>query len=182
MRLQYFLGVLLAGVLMACSGSGPDASPLTGSSTPPAQDSPAYDYEDTAAGQTVYVPVYSHVYQDRKRTPFNLVATLSVRNTDLEHPIRLISVRYYTSQGKLLRNYLDEPLSLPPLAATDFVVDEHDPNGSSTNFIVEWVAEVDVHEPVVEAVMISTMLSQGLSFTSPGRVIRSLHNHVATTP
>ena len=63
---------------------------------------------------------------------------------------------------------------MAPLAATDLVVDEHDDAGSSTNFIVEWVAEEEVHEPIIESIMVSTELSQGLSFTCPGRVIRTL--------
>jgi hypothetical protein len=124
------------------------------------------------------VPVYSHVYQDRRGKPFNLVTTLSVRNTDLAHPIQLTTVRYYNSKGELLRNLLEHPRTLGPLATTDFAVDEHDNDGSGTSLIVEWVAEQEVHEPVIEAVMISTALSQGLSFTSPGRVIRTLPSAV----
>jgi hypothetical protein len=34
------------------------------------------------AGQTIYVPVYSHVYF-RDKSPYLLAVTLSVRNTDL---------------------------------------------------------------------------------------------------
>jgi len=180
MRSIQFLPALALALAVSCSSTAPDSAVYTPSESPPSQDSPAYDYRDMAAGQTIYVPVYSHVYQDRKRTPFNLVATLSVRNTDLDHPITITSVRYYTSAGKLVKNYLEQPLRLAPLAATDFVVDEHDENGSGTNFIVEWASEEEVHEPIVETVMISTMLSQGLSFTCPGRVIRSLHNGPAT--
>jgi hypothetical protein len=162
-------------LLLACGA--PDSGRVTPAATaPPSEHSPAYDDQDMVAGQTIYVPVYSHVYQDSRRRPFNLVTTLSVRNTDLEHPLQVTSVRYYSSRGQLVRNYVEQPLTLGPLAATDFVVDEHDADGSSTNFIVEWVAENEVHEPVVEAVMISTMLSQGLSFTAPGRPIRNLRN------
>jgi hypothetical protein len=35
-----------------------------------------------SAGQTVYVPIYSHIYSGLKGRPFNLAATLSIRNTD----------------------------------------------------------------------------------------------------
>jgi hypothetical protein len=47
-----------------------------------------------------------------------------------------------------------------------------DQGGSGANFIVEWTAATTVSEPVVEAVMISAQAGQGISFLSPGRVIK----------
>jgi hypothetical protein len=41
------------------------------------------------------------------------------------------------------------------------------------NFIVEWVASTEVSEPIVEAIMIGTDFQQGISFTSPGKVIKN---------
>jgi hypothetical protein len=38
-----------------------------------------------STGQTVYVPIYSHIYSGLKGRPFNLAATLSIRNTDPKH-------------------------------------------------------------------------------------------------
>jgi uncharacterized protein DUF3124 len=172
-RITLIFGLL---ILVCCSGEPSATAPPEQQSAAPTISPSSYDDLDLAAGQTIYVPVYSHVYQDRKRRPFNLVATLSVRNTDLAHPIQVTTVRYYNSKGGLIQKLLEHPISLGPLATTDFAVDEHDDGGSGTSFIVEWVAEQDVHEPVIEAVMISTALSQGLSFTSPGRVIRTLHS------
>lgn len=55
-----------------------------------------------AMGQTIYVPVYSHIYHQDQQKIFNLAATLSIRNTDLTNPIIITSVRYYDSDGKLL--------------------------------------------------------------------------------
>ena len=125
-----------------------------------------------SGGQSVYVPIYSHVYHhDRTRT-FNLTATLSVRNTDSESAIHLDSVRYYDTEGELVESFLDGVLSLPPLASVDYVVEERDVRGGSgANFIVEWSAEGPVTAPVIEAVMVSTKSSQGISFRSPGRVL-----------
>jgi hypothetical protein len=39
-------------------------------------------------GQTVYVPIYSHIYSGIKARPFDLAATLSIRNTDPTHSSR----------------------------------------------------------------------------------------------
>ena len=121
-------------------------------------------------GQTVYVPVYSHVYHQRSRRQL-LTATLSVRNTDLKHEIVVTSVRYYDTSGEEVRSYLDEPLQVGPLATVDFVVEHDDVGGRRHNFIVTWTAGKPVTEPVVEAVMIDTSGQQGISFARRGTVI-----------
>jgi hypothetical protein len=64
-------------------------------------------------------------------------------------------------------------VELKPLASTDFFVAADDKiGGSGANFIVEWVAEKTVNEPVVEAIAIGTSSSQGISFVSPGKVLK----------
>jgi hypothetical protein len=104
----------------------------------------------------------------------DLTATLSVRNTDLTHPIIISSANYYDTNGKLVRKYLEQPVELGALAATDFVINQEDTKGGSgASFIVEWVAQQPVSTPVIEAIMINTSGNQGLSFVSPGRVIKS---------
>ena len=46
-------------------------------------------------GQTVYVPVYSHILVGDRELPFAMSANLSVRNTDPANPITVVSVDYY---------------------------------------------------------------------------------------
>lgn len=124
--------------------------------------------------QTVYVPLYSHIYaDDRYRDkPFNLTATLSVRNTDPKERLRLISVDYYDSSGKKLRGYLDAPAVIPQLGSTRYIVQDSDTSGGSgAKFLVTWEADEAITEPIVESVMIGTKLQQGISFVSRGRVI-----------
>lgn len=129
---------------------------------------------DVTSGQTIYVPAYSEMYIMRDRT-IDLAVTLAIHNTDFDHPIILTSVRYYDTQGQLLREYLAEPRQLGPLASTEFFVDANEQSGGlGTNFIVEWVAEEPVFEPVVEAIMLNTSGNQGISLTSYGRVINQI--------
>ncbi len=124
-------------------------------------------------GQTIYVPIYSHIYTLNKSRVINLAATLSIRNTDAQNPIRLNSARYYDTHGALVKEYAPAPLRLGPMASTDFVVAEDDTSGGvGANFIVEWSASIEVTAPVVEAVIISTASQQGISFVSAGRVIK----------
>ena len=48
--------------------------------------------------------------------------------------------------------------------------------GLGANFIVEWVAQTEVSEPVVEAVLISSEFHQGISWIVSGKVIKSQNN------
>jgi hypothetical protein len=135
---------------------------------------------DVATGQTIYVPAYSEIYYAPGRT-LNLAVTLSIHNTDLNHPIVITAVRYYNAQGQLVKDLLAQPQQLGPLAAADFFVEQQAAGGGlGSNFLVEWVAEQPVYEPVVEAVMIGTVSSQGISFISPGRVVTQTRESPAT--
>ncbi|MDX1618580.1 MAG: DUF3124 domain-containing protein [Balneolaceae bacterium] len=131
-------------------------------------------------GGNVYVPVYSHIYQLNQKKTFNLTATLSIRNTDMEHPLSLKKVYYYDSNGELVHKFLDTPQSIRPLASTSFVVEEEDLRGGvGANFLVLWESEQRINQPVIEAVMISTSQQQGISFVSEGRVLQNMDR---TTP
>ena len=129
----------------------------------------------TSKGQTVYVPIYSHVYGGDREQRVLLTATLSIRNTDPIHAITISRVDYYDSEGKLIRNYLLRPTALKAMAAVRYVVAESDKTGGSgASFLVRWYAAVPVRPPVVESVMIGTKMQQGISFTSRGQVIEEL--------
>jgi hypothetical protein len=139
--------------------------------SPPAQAAPA-DLR-ISRGQTVYVPVYSNVFSGPKRLPFPLAATLSIRNTDPTAPLRVKSMDYYDTAGKLVRRFQDKPFLLSPLATTYVHIDEKDNSGGfGANFIVRWDAERNINAPIIEAVMIGATSGQGISFISPGQEIR----------
>jgi hypothetical protein len=124
-------------------------------------------------GQTLYVPAYSHIYHGDKQRPFDLAVTLSIRNTDPVHPITLVSVAYFNTDGKQVRSYLESELKLGAMSSTRYVIQESDQSGGSgANFIVQWKSELKVTEPIVETIMISTRTQQGISFTSRGQAIK----------
>jgi hypothetical protein len=126
-----------------------------------------------AMGQTIYVPIYSHIYHQDDRRAFDLATTLSIRNTDLEQAIVITSIRYYDGNGKLVKQYLESPIELVALASTDFFVNASDRSGGlGAKFIVDWVAQTTVSEPIIEAIAIGSSSQQGISFVSPGRVIK----------
>ncbi len=124
-------------------------------------------------GQTVYVPVYSHIYYGDKETPYLLTATVSIRNVDQGGPITIMDVSYYDTEGNLITRYLEKPTRLGPNGSTRFVVKESDTKGGSgANFIVKWKADKAVVAPIIESVMIGTRNQQGISFTSRGQAVK----------
>jgi hypothetical protein len=167
---------LMVSILaLTCCSSRHAERQAVSPSTPvgPEAKTPAEADGNQIMGQTIYVPIYSHIYIRDKTRVIHLAATLSVRNTDAQNPILITSARYYDTNGALVKEYVNEPLRLAPMASTDFVVAEDDMSGGvGANFIVEWSAGIEVTVPVVEAVMISTASQQGISFVSQGRVIK----------
>ncbi len=124
-------------------------------------------------GQTVYLPIYSHIYSGLKGNPFSLAAALSIRNPDPGHPITLVSVKFYDSDGKLVKQYLDNPAELKAMASTCYILTESDTGGGSgANFLAKWTSKAKVSPPLVEGVMIGTRSGQGISFASRGQVIK----------
>ncbi|MFY0600101.1 MAG: DUF3124 domain-containing protein [Cyclobacteriaceae bacterium] len=118
---------------------------------------------------SVYVPVYSDIYSRSKKTHFLLTVTLSIRNTSYTDTLIIRTIDYFNTQGDLVKEYLDEPIYLNPMASIDYVIDEKDDSGGSgANFIVVWSAKNAKVNPIIQAVMISTNGQQGVAFTTEG--------------
>lgn len=125
-------------------------------------------------GQLVYVPAYSHVYHGSGDGHL-LAVTLSIRNASAQHPITINSARYYDTAGKEIKSYFSKPITIAPLGTEEILVERNDASGGSgANFLVEWVAEQTVAQPVIEAIMIDTNSQQGISFARSGTVIGEL--------
>lgn len=152
---------------------GEPTSPSGSSTISEETRSNAWEATATVLGERVYVPIYSHIYYRNRRSDIDLAATLSIRNTDEAAPIRVTTVRYYDSEGALVRQYVETPVRVAPMGSTYFLIEQQDDTGGvGANFIVEWEAERAVSPPVIEAVMISATSSQGISFVTQGRVLR----------
>ncbi len=167
---------MLAVLLLLLGACAPAQQPGTTTTQPTSNAVTVVDTSTTdlelVTGQIVFVPAYSDIYTNAEGRTTDLAITLSVNNTDLEKPIVITSIRYYNTEGSLLRDYLEQPVQLGPLASSHVVIDPLDDTGGvGANFIVEWGAETLVHEPVIEAVMVSTANQQGISLISPGRVL-----------
>lgn len=124
-------------------------------------------------GQTVYVPAYSNVYSGPKKNPYQLATMLSVRNIDPAAAFKVTSIDYYDNDGRLLRRYLDTPMTIGPLGSSHIYLEEKDSKGGfGANFIVRWKADRTINAPIIECVMIGATGGQGISFVSSGQEIQ----------
>jgi hypothetical protein len=129
-----------------------------------------------SSGQTVYVPAYQAIAVAKKPRRLPLTTTLSIRNTDPERQITIVSVKYFAANGYLMKNLLENPQTLGPLEAASFVPEEpkEKRDEAETSFIVIWKAVgKEVSWPIIQAVMIGAAGQQGISFVCDGQVIRS---------
>ena len=126
-------------------------------------------------GQTVYVPVYSHIFVGggKKKIPFDLTINLSIRNTDPKNTITIVSADYYDSEGNLVKKFTPAPMILNPMASTYYYIAKSDTSGGwGANYIIKWESETEVNEPIIESVTYGSRGTHSLSFVSRGKVIK----------
>ena len=117
----------------------------------------------------IYVPIYSDVYVDEQNQKILLAATLSIRNTSFEDSIFISKIDYYNTEGNLVRSYIDNIISLPPMATVNYVIDkEDDSGGPGANFIVELSSKSREVMPIIQAVMIGHTSNRAWSFVTDG--------------
>ncbi len=137
-----------------------------------AEPAPKMDLDlDLVKGQSIFVPAYSEVLFGKRTLSFSL--SLAIHNADMSGSLTIKSARHYDTDGVLIREYAENPVQIPPLATRVFSVEVPETGrGLGANFIVEWASETAIHEPVVEAVMLTSLGTHGFSLISPGRILR----------
>lgn len=162
-------------ILTGCSGQTDEATPVQETQPSRVVAPVASDELKIVTGQRLYVPAYSEIYSASEDHTWDMAITLSIRNTNIDKSIFISSVKYFDTHGQLVTEYVESPLQVAPMATTEYVIARNDDRGGTgANFIVAWGAEEPVYEPVVEAVMISTSGTQGLSLLSPARVLEEM--------
>ncbi len=118
---------------------------------------------------STYLGVYSQVYSKNAHNMVGLTVTVSLRNTHNEDTAYVLSTKYYDTHGKMIRNYFEKPIYILPMETLQIIIPELDiEGGSGGNFIIDWAVTDSKFPPIFDAVMISTLGQQGLSFTSHG--------------
>ena len=137
-----------------------------------AQSLPSY------SGQTVYLPIYSHLYHgdlDAQGKPLQtlLSAHVSIRNTNTNKSLKLHYARYYDTDGKLLKEFVPSIVVIPPLGTHELFVPRSDASGGSgANFLIAWSAETSVNPPLVEALHADIQPERTLTFITSARPIQ----------
>lgn len=137
--------------------------------------------EELSNGQTLYLPIYSHIWHgdlvSQVKSPMKkqVSALVSIRNTNLKTPMRVVSARYYSTDGKLLKEYLPKPAEIGAMGTLELFVERKETEGGSgANFIIQWEAATQINPPVVEAVHADIRGgAPALSFITTARAIRA---------
>lgn len=117
----------------------------------------AQEIRAPSKGQSLYLPVYSHMLYGNisskgQAARVLLSAMVSIRNTDTKRPIRVLSARYYDTGGRFLRDYVPAAQTIPPLGTLELFVELNDESGGSgANFLINWDSAQPVSPPLVEA-------------------------------
>jgi hypothetical protein len=132
------------------------------------------NYSHKVAGQLVYVPIYSSIYNQYEENLLHMTAILSIRNISPKGEIIIKRIEYYDTNGKLIKKYIGKPFSLGKMSTKDFVIAENElEGGTGANFLIEWEAKQKVSTPIIEAIMIGNLGTKGFSFSSRGKEVES---------
>ena len=102
-------------------------------------------------GQVLYMPVYSNI-PHLKKQDYSLRAFLAIHNTDLTYRIKITKDDYFDNDGNLIKNFISSDQQIHPLATKIFLIPKEDQSGAGANFLVEWIAEQAVNEPLIAGV------------------------------
>ncbi|MFZ0840994.1 MAG: DUF3124 domain-containing protein, partial [Xanthobacteraceae bacterium] len=99
-----------------------------------------------------YVPAYSSVLLSQGKLRVDFAVTLSIHNASQDKPLVLRRLAYFDGNGKLVEEYLKQPVALKPFATVEVYIPEQDVRaGTGANFLVDWASIGDIAEPVIEA-------------------------------
>ncbi|MEM1326239.1 MAG: DUF3124 domain-containing protein [Bacteroidota bacterium] len=129
---------------------------------------PTQNYQDV-----VYVPIYSDIYANETDQKVLLSATLSVRNTSEVDSLFISRIDYFDTGGNIVRSYVGNLISLPPMATINYVIEKDDDTGGpGANFIVELSAEHENVRPLIQAVMVSHVGNKSFAFSTDGYSVK----------
>jgi len=129
--------------------------------------------ENMSYGEMFYVPIYSDIYIDPQNQNSLLAATLSIRNTSFVDSLFISRIDYYNTEGSKVKSFIDNAISIPPMATINYVIEKDDTSGGpGANFIVDVNAKKSNAKPIIQAIMIGQHLNRGFSFTTEGYSIK----------
>jgi hypothetical protein len=170
-RILYLLLLLISAG--SCRNSSKDQSPMN----QPMDFDPSLLRSDMSPikkirGQLLYLPVYSNMPYQIDTVKIDMSAFIAIHNTDLISRICLTKVLYFNQNGKLVDDFLNKGnITIEPLATKDFYIPYEDQSGTGANFLVEWVADTLVNEPLFEAITICLKPNNSVAVLSQGKIL-----------
>ncbi|MGB1003522.1 MAG: DUF3124 domain-containing protein [Salibacteraceae bacterium] len=165
------VGIMFGLALMMIGCKSPETNSLTQEAKHIEKIAPNTNL-DSLTTKLVYVPAYSQVYSmntTKKGALVNLSVTLSLRNTDFNNSLIIKSIKYYNSEGSLLKDFIDHPMELSAMATENYFIPANDKSGGiGANFVVEWTSEKEITSPYIEALMLGGLGNYGYSWASEG--------------
>jgi hypothetical protein len=132
-----------------------------------------------STGQSLYLPIYSHIWHGDTNSHGKLAKTLvsvsiSIRNTDQRQTVRIVSATYFDTDGKKLREYLQAPKIIGPMGTYElFVPRSDDTGGSGANSVISWKSDNPVNPPLVQALHANMPAGRSIAFTTSAVAIPS---------
>ncbi|MEM1217191.1 MAG: DUF3124 domain-containing protein [Bacteroidota bacterium] len=168
--MQPYISLLLFGFLFACEAPDPNNNPSSGENEFKTLEVETQINEaDISFSDLIYVPIYSDIYIDQQNQNTLLAATLSIRNSSYDDSLFVSKIDYFSTDGSLVRSYLDRTISLPPMGTVNYVIErDDDTGGPGANFMVEISAKNPAVRPIVQAVMIGQNGNKAFSFITDG--------------
>lgn len=126
-------------------------------------------------GQILYLPIYSNIPHQTDSTKIDMSAFIAIHNTDFYNNIIIQKVQYFDTKGKLVHDFLpNTSKKIGPLETEDFYIPYQDQSGVGANFLIEWVSDSLVTEPLVESISINTIIHNNVAVLSQGKIIKEI--------
>lgn len=124
-----------------------------------------------ASFEKIFMAAFSHVLTPQGGSQ-PLASTMVVHNVDPAIEITVSTADYLDQNGNPVKSFLKTPIKLAPRASHAFLVKVNEqPAGFSARFVLEWSADEQALSPILQGVMIGGAGTQGISFTTVGRVV-----------
>jgi hypothetical protein len=127
---------------------------------------------ELSTGGTIFVPAYRSFYQiyGSTRDSYPLTCTVFFHNIDPKQSIEALSIGFYDSSGKLLKNLIDAPLVIKPQNSKEITLQlrAQPDEDCGTHLIVRWKSGQPANIPLVEVLMVGQVLNRGVSFLTQG--------------
>lgn len=161
--------ILITSILTSCSDKSPNQNAQGQDELESLELEAPIPKSEIHYTNIIYVPIYSDIYFDDANQKNLLAATLSIRNTSYTDTLFVSKIDYFNTDGELVKSYIDNPISLRPMASVNYVVaTQDDTGGAGANFIVALSSKSTDLYPLVQAIMVGKNGNKGFAFSTDG--------------